>query len=96
MRLEELSSGLFRVFIGEMCAFSVYAASGGLFSKRVGYLVKQGAGEMPETLANADLGLPRQAERFHVFIHERGWKHAALWIDEATCSLNEVEAVLNA
>jgi hypothetical protein len=78
MRLEPLADGVYRVFIGEMDSFSVYGASGGLVSRRIGYLVKKGEGEMPESL-HGDLGLPRHAEPFRIFEHERGWKHAAFW-----------------
>jgi hypothetical protein len=81
MKLETISQGLFRVFIGDMDSFSVYGASGGLVSRRIAYLVKKGDGDMPDSL-NGDLGLPLQAEPFRIFNHERGWKHAAFWIND--------------
>ncbi len=38
---------------------------------------------MPISLSRSDLGLPLQSEPFKIFEHERGWKHAAVWIDYA-------------
>jgi hypothetical protein len=29
----------------------------------------------------SDLGLPASREALKIFEHERGWKHAAVWID---------------
>jgi hypothetical protein len=95
MRLEPLSDGLFRVSIGEVSSFSVYGASGGLVSRRIGYLVRKGTGEMPETL-DGDLGLPAYDKPFRIFDHERGWKHAAVWIDRGEDLSAAREALLNA
>lgn len=105
MKLETISGSVARVFIGDIDSFSVYGASGGLVSRRVAYLVKKGEGEMPDTLSCADLGLPLHAEPFHIFEHERGWKHAAFWLNDyklLDCHIANgdekaaVEALLNA
>ena len=104
MKLETISGSVARVFIGDIDSFSVYDASGGLL-RRVAYLVKKGEGEMPDTLSCADLGLPLHAEPFHIFEHERGWKHAAFWLNDyklLDCHIANgdekaaVEALLNA
>lgn len=65
--------------MGDQSVFPVYGASGGLVNDSIRYLIKEGSGPMPASLNGADLALPPRAFLYRVTVHERGWKHAAIW-----------------
>lgn len=97
MKLEPLPDGLLLVSLGEMTSFGVYGSSGGLVNRRVSYLVRKGDGELPDIFKRGlDLGLPDYKEEFRIFDHERGWKHAAVWVAETDDLKSAREALLNA
>ena len=75
----DLPPSVYWFSFGDQTVFAVYGASGGLQHRQIRYLIKKGDGPMPQSLRDADLGLPERGRIFSVVNHERGWKHAPIW-----------------